>query len=128
MTDLARALVDELDAAALDRLAELLAPRLEARMAPPADAAEVMLTASEAALRTGLHAETIRRAARTGKLYAGHAGRSVRIAPSDLDAWLSGADQDKPEPRPRARRPRRSARPSLADTFARLEQEATGVG
>lgn len=122
---LARALLDDLDAdgEALDRLAELLAPHMAAHTATPQAApSERLLTCAEAAQRTGVHIETIRRAVRSGALRAGRAGRSPRIAPADLDAWLAGADRAAGRtPQPRARRPRTTRKP-LATALEALER------
>jgi len=87
---LAAALLAELGDAELDRLAELLAPRIEARLdSPPAAAPDTLLSCGEAAELAGVHVETIRRAARSGKLPCVRAGTAVRINPGDLDAWLT---------------------------------------
>jgi excisionase family DNA binding protein len=107
--------VDELDDAALEALADRLAPLIAERLASPPG----LLTPHEAARRTGVHVETIRRAVRTGALPASRAGRAVRIDADDLDRWLrvdhgarSHAGRSRPRPRAAGRRP-------LADAFAR---------
>ena len=123
MTELGRALLDALDEDDLAELAERLAPLVTPRLAPakPVEAAEVMLTCSEAALRTGTHVETIRRAVRSGALRAGTAGRSARIAPADLGAWLRGSAPDGRTSRPRAPQPTGKRRP-LADALRSVER------
>jgi excisionase family DNA binding protein len=85
------------DSDALDLLAELLAPRLAELLAPrlartataPASFTEPLLTCAEAASRARTHVETIRRAIRSRTLRAYRVGREWRIAPTDLDAWLT---------------------------------------
>jgi excisionase family DNA binding protein len=87
MSDLVAALIDTIaaDAAALDRLATALGPRLTAQQA---SAHHVTLTTSQAAQHAGLHERTVRRALSAGTL-SGHtvAGR-WRIEPESLDEWL----------------------------------------
>ena len=125
MTDLVRALVNDLgqDPEALDRLAELLAPRMTTHApTPAAEASERLLTWSEAAQRTGTHVETIRRAVRSGALPAGRAGRSPRIAPADLETWLAGGEGTAQRTSQlRARRVRGTRNP-LGDAFASMER------
>lgn len=123
MTDLARALLDDLDPATLDRLAEALLPRILTRLdaAPatrPSDGPRPLLSAAEAAELTSVSVETVRRAVRSGALPAGRAGRRLRIHADDLEAWLRAGERPAPAPRPRARR--RAGRP-LADALARLD-------
>lgn len=130
MTDLWRGLLNAADLDDLAELAKLLSPLL-----PEPDrrevSAAVMLTCSQAAQRARTHVETIRRAVRSGALPAGRVGRSLRIAPSHLDAWLSGDRRaSAPRPpggrRPRASRPRPARRP-LADAFAGTEDDVSSV-
>lgn len=110
-------LADDLD---LDALADLVAPLVAARLAAGAPAE--LLTPAEAARRAGVHAETIRRAIRSGALSASRVGRSLRVSPEDLDAWL------RPEPASRsvrrARRRRASYRPLAASLSATLPDTA----
>jgi excisionase family DNA binding protein len=118
-------LLDDLDDETLDLLAALLAPRLEALAKCNRDCGHSgLLTCSEAARRTGTHVETIRRAVRSGALPAGKVGRSPRIAPADLDAWLSAGNERPAQRAPRPRRPRTGRRP-LADAMAALTSEKT---
>lgn len=88
MTPLARALLAELDAEAIDALPEdalaALARRLGLhqpmkRQESSIDVATGRLTCLEAATLAAVHVETIRRAARSGALTAGRVGRSMRI-------------------------------------------------
>jgi excisionase family DNA binding protein len=125
MSDIARALVAELDDDALDRLAEMLAPRILARLDalqfpahgfPASAAPEALLTCGQAAERAGVHVETIRRAARSGALPAARAGRVVRISPADLSAWLEDARKPVAVGSSRRRRPRTGR--TLADALA----------
>ena len=124
------ALLDELDEQALDRLAELLGPRLEAltkmRTTTPAG---VLLSCSQAATRAGVHVETIRRAVRSGALKVrGRVGKQPRIAPADLDKWLAtGMRGESMAPRPRRRPPSQRSQP-LRDTFKSLQANGRGVG
>jgi len=116
VTDIARALIDDLDDDTLDHLAELLAPRILARFEPaPVEPAD-LLTCAEAAAQAHVHVETIRRAARSGALPAARAGRTVRIAPADLSAWLQDAQTPVSVSRPRARRSKGGR--TLADALA----------
>lgn len=99
VTELGRALLDQLGPDDLDRLAALLAPRLADVDLQDATDPGPLLTCAEAARRSGCHVETIRRAARSGALSNVRAGRSLRIRADDLEAWLS-----------RSRTPGRTAR------------------
>jgi excisionase family DNA binding protein len=111
------------DAATIERARRALGVTTDAP--PPSPAA--LLTCAEAAEHASVHIESIRRAVRSGALPAGRVGRSPRIAPADLAAWLGG-DESRPQPpRPRARRPRADRRP-LAGALASMEQrDRTGV-
>lgn len=122
---LGAALVLELDDEALAALAERLAPFMPEpvkRGDAPVETTERLLTAAEAAERAAVHVETIRRAVRDGQLAAGRAGRSLRIDPADLSAWLSDSVRARPRwpQRSRAGRRRASRRP-LTDALAQLE-------
>ncbi|MGI8712388.1 MAG: helix-turn-helix domain-containing protein [Solirubrobacteraceae bacterium] len=129
MTDLWRGLLTAADPDDLAELAKLLSPLLEPERREVSPA--VMLTCSQAAQRAGTHVETIRRAVRSGALPAGRVGRSLRIAPSHIDAWLSGDRCRVSAPRPLDRGPRagrsRAARRPLADTFASMEDDTPSV-
>lgn len=132
MTDLWRGLLNAADPDDLAELAKLLSPLLlePEREEVSAAGGEVMLSCSQAAQRAGTHVETIRRAVRSGALPAGRVGRSLRIAPSHLDAWLSvdgrcASARRPPARRPRASRPRPARRP-LADAFAMEENAPSG--
>jgi excisionase family DNA binding protein len=117
---LAEAVLADLDGDALDRLAELLAPRLPGIVTAPARFTEPLLTCAEAASRARTHVETIRRAIRSGALRAYHVGREWRIAPADLDAWLNLKQPRERLPRPGVRRPSTRGRP-LADALSAIE-------
>ncbi len=123
MTALARALLDSLDDDGLAELAERLAPFLAPRLAPatPVETQEAMLTCSQAAQRAGAHVETVRRAVRSGALRAGRVGRSPRIAPADLDAWVRASGRDEQTSRSRAPRATGKRRP-LADALTSMER------
>lgn len=101
--------LDELDADELDRLAHRLASRLAAQTGG-------LLTPQQAAQRAGVHRETILRAVRTGKLPASHAGRAVRIATDDLEAWLNASHG---RPARREHHGRNHRRP-MADALTRV--------
>jgi excisionase family DNA binding protein len=103
----------------LDRLADLLAPRIRARSDADASAPAALLTCAQAAQRAGAHIETIRRAVRSGALPAGRVGRSARIEPADLDAWLAPAADRPRRPRTHSRRPKAGRNP-MADAIAAL--------
>src|SRR5690348_5918007 len=71
----------------LDALVEQLAPLVAAKLEPPAERGrDALLTTREAAERSRVHVETIRRNVRSGDLHASRAGRALRIAPADLEA------------------------------------------
>jgi len=91
------------------------ADRLLTAAQPPVDDQRA-LTVAEAAQRAACHQETIRRAARDGRLPALRVGRAIRVRASDVDAWLAGgAARDAPAPRARPRRsPARHDRPMAA--------------
>lgn len=55
----------------------------------PAVRASALMTIPEAAEWAKVSTATIRRAVRKGELASRKAGRAHRIAPSELDAWLS---------------------------------------
>lgn len=106
----ARAL-DQLGPATLDRLAELVEARLTQRRAA---GEEVLLTPAAAAEIAGVHADTVRRAIRSGELEAaGYVGTRARIRRAEVDAWVargrgpahvaSPARTARPGFRPRAR-------------------------
>src|SRR4051812_30396139 len=83
----ARAL-DELGPETIDRLAELVEARLAERRTA---GEEVLLTSAAAAEIAGAHAETVRRAIRSGAIeVAGYVGRSPRVRRSAVDAWVAG--------------------------------------
>lgn len=122
MTALGRALLDSLDADDLDALAERIAPHLAPRLVPAEPfEEEVMLTCMQAAQRPGTHVETIRRAVRSGALRSGRVGRSARIVPADLDAWLGSSQRPshtRRSPAPRSTRKRRTLGDALRSAEA----------
>jgi excisionase family DNA binding protein len=81
--------LDELGPATIDRLADLVAKRLdERRLAREAP----LLTVAEAAQLAGLHPETVRRAIRSGALEAaGYVGKRPRLRRNDVERWLDAA-------------------------------------
>jgi hypothetical protein len=125
--DLAHAVLADLDTDALASLADLLAPHLLERIEPAPRELTQLLTCAQAASRADTHVETVRRAARSGALEAaGWVGRSPRITPMALTAWLAcerraKAQPDLRRPRPDAtthnatRRPMTSALARLTD-------------
>src|SRR3954471_14235825 len=97
--------LDELGPQTLDRLADLVVQRLEQRRA--AGEAPLLNTADVAEI-AGVHADTVRRAIRSGALkVAGYVGQRPRMRREDVDAWIAGnaapwtADE---QPRPATRR------------------------
>jgi excisionase family DNA binding protein len=81
--------LDELGPATIDRLADLVATRLDERSrtgeAP-------LLTVAQAAQLAGLHPETVRRAIRSGALEAaGYVGKRPRLRRNDVERWLDAA-------------------------------------
>lgn len=102
--NLALGLVALLDEDALDELAKLLAPRLHRLDAPASvEAPENLLSCAEAAGIANVHPETIRRAARSGKLRCVRAGTAVRVPPDALAEWLQAPKRVTATPRARPR-------------------------
>lgn len=79
--------LDELGPKTLDRLADLVAQRLQERRA----AGEApLLSAVEAARVARVHTETVRRAIRLGDLaVAGYVGQRPRLRREDVEAWVA---------------------------------------
>jgi len=101
---LALGLVALLDEDALDELAKLLAPRLQRLSGPElVEAPENLLSCAEAAGIANVHPETIRRAARSGKLRCVRAGTAVRVPSDALTEWLRAPKRTTAPPRSRAR-------------------------
>ena len=86
MSTLAQALLAELDDAALDRLAELLEPRLRRLSAPAADG---WLDTADAAAYLGVSRHALHRltAERRLPFSQGAPGARCYFRRSDLDAW-----------------------------------------
>jgi excisionase family DNA binding protein len=109
---MSRALLAELagDPEALGELARALAPLLGAAQPPAVD--QRALTVAEAAQLAACHPETIRRAARDGRLPALRVGRAIRVRAADVDAWLAaGTTRDAPAPRASGSPAARASRP-----------------
>lgn len=76
--------LEHLDIASLDRLADLVAARLDERGQAP------LLTAAEAAAIAGVHPETVRRAIRVGALeVAGYIGTRPRLRREAVETWVA---------------------------------------
>lgn len=56
-----------------------------------------LLTLSEAGAQLGVSAKTLRRAIATGCLRGTFVGRSVRVRPADLDAYLASDLAERPQ-------------------------------
>ena len=87
MSNLARALLAELDDEALDELARLLAPRLVAAVPQARDEEPSLLSRCKAAERLGISRRTVYRALADGSLQGRRMGSAWRIEPSALSAW-----------------------------------------
>jgi excisionase family DNA binding protein len=87
---LAAALLAELDDDALDRLAELLAPRLARRLGGEAGA-DPWLNAEQAAEHLACSAGRLYDLVQLGKLSARRDGRRLLFRRSDLDAYIEAA-------------------------------------
>jgi excisionase family DNA binding protein len=103
----ARAL-DELGPRTLDRLADLVAQRLAERQA--AGQAPLLNTGDVAEI-AGVHANTVRRAIRSGALkVAGYVGQRPRMRRKDVDAWIASNAPPWTANEEPARSPRRARR------------------
>lgn len=91
MTDLGRALLDHLDGATLDRLADLLAPRIADRLAQQ-DGLPTWLDAAGAAAYLATSRDRMYDLVALHKLEPGRDGRRLLFRRSDLDAYLGGCD------------------------------------
>jgi excisionase family DNA binding protein len=133
MSALLLALLVELDAAnpeTLDALRQRLALRHHEAVAPADYLTDRLLTCSEAAERAHVHAETLRRAIRRGDLLASRAGRSLRIASSDLEEWLGTSHTKQPSAAParsrsRSLSPAKGPRRPLARALETLDRPAS---
>lgn len=86
MTDLAAALIDQLDDQALDRLAELLAPRLAARQ----PAASGWLDTKGAAEHLSCSVDRVHDLVQLRTLTPCRDGRRLLFRREDLDAYVQG--------------------------------------
>lgn len=118
MTDPLAALLDCSDPATLDRLADLLAPRLAERLADHDDTPRIGYTIASLAADLGASEKTIRGAIHRGELPAVRRGSRYLIAADAARAWIT-ASTSGPRP-PRARAGQRRGRP-LAESFARID-------
>jgi excisionase family DNA binding protein len=124
VSDLGTAWVAQLDADDLAALAARLAPYLPTSSEPAP--VEPLLTVAQAAARASMCAETVRRAVRSGALPAARAGRSLRVRPDDLDAWLRRSERPQTAPQTPVRRARsRAKRRPLGAALAALDRPAT---
>jgi hypothetical protein len=91
-SDLASALMAVLDDAALDRLADLLAPRLAARTSAATIPSDRWLTSSEAAAHLGLTLHALHKltAAQAIPFEQDRAGCKLWFQRSKLDRWRQG--------------------------------------
>ncbi|HEY3946160.1 MAG TPA: helix-turn-helix domain-containing protein [Solirubrobacteraceae bacterium] len=123
MSALLHALLAELEAAdqiTLEALRMHLAIPSPEGVGPGENPAERLLTCSEAAERARVHPETIRRAARQGKLPALRAGRELRIWTGDLERWLGHQEPQLERLRQDLER-RRATRGPMRDALARFD-------
>src|SRR3954463_2813322 len=102
--------LDELGPRTLDRLADLVAERLAQRQAV---GQAPLLTTGDVAEIAGVHADTVRRAIRSGALkVAGYVGQRPRLRREDVDAWIAGNvaawTSDEQTPRGPRRTPRKT--------------------
>jgi hypothetical protein len=90
MSDLAAALLDALDAEALDRLAEQLAPRLAARLAADAPEPDRWLDTRGAAAYIGRSPSAVHKLTAGREIPFSQAGPGARcyFRRHDLDAWM----------------------------------------
>ena len=95
MSTLAQALIAELDGDSLDCLAEMLAPRLAARLVGSSQDEDRWLNAREAAAYVGLPISAVWKRAAAGELPASQDGPRCKLyfKRSDLDAWREGASR-----------------------------------
>lgn len=130
MSALLHAFLAELEAAdriTLEALRMHLAIPSPEGVAPAENPADRLLTCLEAAERARVHPETIRRAARQGKLPALRAGRKLRIWARDLDRWLCHQEPQLAGLRPDRQRRRRATRGPMRDALARLDSSRWDV-
>lgn len=87
MSDLAQALIAELDDAALDRLAELLAPRLQSRLGHNVEQ-DRWFNSQQAAEYLGCPRSRIHDLVQLGLLTPARDGRRLAFRKSDLDRYM----------------------------------------
>src|SRR3954447_19544156 len=108
--------LDELGPRTLDRLPHLVAERLARRQAA---GQAPLLTTTDAAEIAGVHADTVRRAIRSGALQvAGYVGQRPRLRREDVDEWIAGnaaprAADEQPRPATRRRSTRSTGYPRV---------------
>lgn len=109
MTDLARALLDEIaaDPAAIERLADLLVERVAARLPARQESGPALMTLVAAAKQLGCHPKTIRRRIDDGSLPAVVDHGRPMIRADDLRAYVERLDREAGAPARRRARPRR---------------------
>jgi excisionase family DNA binding protein len=109
VSDLARALLADLagDDVALDRLADALADRVAARLAPAREGPDGLRTVATAAEVLGCHPRTVRRRIADGSLPAVVEHGRLMIRAGDLRAYLEGLERAGPRPPARRGRARR---------------------
>ncbi len=103
MNELASAFVRSLDDAALEELTDLLAPRLEARLASTGPAIDEWLDHKGAAAYLGLTPNALEKhaSARTVPFEQAGPGCKRFYRRSQLDVWRASADARTPDSRPR---------------------------
>jgi excisionase family DNA binding protein len=124
----ARAL-EELGPGTLDRLAELVEARMMQRRAA---GAEPLLNLAAAAELAGVHAETVRRAIRTGALeVAGYVGTRARVRREAVEAWVAAGRRPRGAASAQARlgaiRHREVVRRVLGDALEQLDSGGSGA-
>jgi len=119
VTDPLAALLECSDAATLDRLADLLAPRLAERL-PDREEARIGYTIASLAADLGVSAKTVRGAVHRGELPAVRRGSRYVIAADAAQAWIAASTAGPAVRRSRARGGQRRGRP-LAEAFARID-------
>jgi hypothetical protein len=111
VSDLARALLDELagDPVELDRLADLLADRVAARLAPRQPSGPELVTVAATAKVLGVSPDTVRRRITEGALPAVLDHGKTMVRADELRSYIDGLERvgQRPGRAPRARARRR---------------------